>query len=257
MHTWAADGHDDNSTSPQRGCPTVIRGTPVRSSGQHQAARRMILVGIGLAPWRTTGLRIRSETGVSTFGQSRLHRADGGSDKMRKCRWAVATVAALVLCVSVLATGTVSASTTTTEAMVRGKLLSLSNLPAGWTLTNVPATNKGYSGPCAAALSPKPRPGLAEAYVAFTDRGRSPLLGEKVVFGKAVTNRYNYVNAVLKSCKYLTFALGGIDEKGTVDPLSFPKLGSSSSAYTITVPTTLGVSVGIDIVISGVARTRS
>ncbi len=168
---------------------------------------------------------------------------------MRKCRWAVATVAALVLCVSVLATGTASASTTTTEAMVRGKLLSLSNLPAGWTLTNVPATNKGYSGPCAAALSPKPRPGLAEAYVAFTDRGRSPLLGEKVVFGKAVTNRYNYVNAVLKSCKYLTFALGGIDEKGTVDPLSFPKLGSSSSAYTITVPTTLGVSVGIDIVI--------
>jgi hypothetical protein len=133
--------------------------------------------------------------------------------------------------------------------MVRGKLLSLSNLPAGWTLTNVPATNKGYSGPCAAALSPKPRPGLTEAYIAFTDRGRSPLLGEKVVFGKAVTNRYNYVNAVLKSCKYLTFALGGINEKGTVDPLSFPKLGSSSSAYTITVPTTLGVSVGIDIVI--------
>ena len=168
---------------------------------------------------------------------------------MRICRWAMATLAASVLCVCVLSAGIASASTTATEAMIRGKLLSLSDLPAGWTLANVPATNKGYSGPCAAALSPKPRPGLTEAYVAFTDRGRSPLLGEKVVIGKAATARYDHVNAILKSCKFLTFALGGTNERGTVDPLSFPKLGSSSSAYTITVPTTLGVSVGIDIVI--------
>jgi len=168
---------------------------------------------------------------------------------MRVCRCAVAAVALLVPCGSVLLAGIAPASATTAEKTVRSKLLSRSNLPAGWTLSNVPASNKGVSGPCAVALNPKPQPGLTVARVAFTDRGSPPLLAEELALGKRVRARYKYVNAVLETCKSLTFSIAGMQEKGTVRPLSFREVGSSSSAYRVTIPTTLGVNLAIDLVV--------
>jgi hypothetical protein len=158
--------------------------------------------------------------------------------------------ALLVLCATTLVAGIAPVSATTAAPTVRCKLLTLSNLPPGWTLSNPPVTDKGISGPCAVALNPKPQPGLTKAYVAFSDRGRLPLLAEELSSGPRVGARYRYVDAVLKSCTSMTFSFSGLHEKGTVRPLPFPGVGSSSSAFRISVPTALGVNLGIDLMVA-------
>jgi hypothetical protein len=165
-------------------------------------------------------------------------------------RYIVGLTALLVTGCSVLFTDGSPASATTAQTTLRSKLLSLSDLPPGWTLSMLPASIKGISGRCVVALSPKPGPGLTAVDVEFTDRGQPPLLVEEVASGSRVRARYRYINSVLKSCGSLTVSFAGSHEKATVRPLAFPKVGSSSSAYRITLPTTLGSNVGIDLVVA-------
>ncbi len=162
-------------------------------------------------------------------------------------------LAALLACVLAAGASTAmggAASARAPEATTKSKLLSLSNLPAGWTVNNTPVNRNGLSGSaCLAGLTPGSKLGLTGAFVSFDVDGNPPLLGEELSTGKNIATQWRKVNARLATCKTLNFAgLGGTHNTGTIAPLPFPKVGSSSFAYAITVPIS-GVGVGIDLVL--------
>jgi hypothetical protein len=135
----------------------------------------------------------------------------------------------------------------TTKAQLRSKLLSLSNFPTGWTVDN--SSSGGGSvvnGGCLAGVKQAPK-SETKVSAAF-ENGQLPELQEELVTGHGASAAYNRLNRVLAGCKHFTASSDGQTLTLTVGAMSFPSVGSESSAYGVTMEIK-GINAGADFVL--------
>ncbi|MGO8863277.1 MAG: hypothetical protein ACLQRH_21310 [Acidimicrobiales bacterium] len=157
----------------------------------------------------------------------------------------LATVAAILVIAGSIVTGAAQAGAMT-NAQAQAKVLSLSNMPAGWIVDNASGGNDTYTG-CMKILHTQPQ-GVAMAGALYVD-GSVPALGEILAGGKGASARFNEVNRVFGHCKTLGATVGGQSVTGTVQSMSFPEVGNASGAYSASL-TIKGFTLEADVVYS-------
>jgi hypothetical protein len=170
---------------------------------------------------------------------------DGEQGSTMRIRRTLAAAAALLLVAStLLSAGTASAAGSKPNA--RSKLLSVSDLPAGWSV-NHSSTSGSAGSSCLAALKSPPKGG-SRATASFADHGSFPVLSEVLATGSNESARWSTVNKHLAECKSITLGSGTGSYKASLAATSFPTMGKQSAAYALTV-VIKGVNIGIDLVL--------
>jgi hypothetical protein len=137
-----------------------------------------------------------------------------------------------------------------TTSQIKQKLLSASDLPAGW---SVQKGNPGGSGSnlggCFKGLSSTKRgiKGITRAEIGFVD-GMLPAAAETLEQGKTAAARYTSFVHILSKCSTVSFTASGVKVSGTVGALSVPTVGSASAGYSINF-TASGETFGIDLIL--------
>lgn len=152
-------------------------------------------------------------------------------------------VAGLVLGFSLVAAAPAGAMTKT---QLRSKLLTLSNMPTGWTVDNSSSGGGGASGGCLAGVKRAPKSEMK--VTASFENGQLPQLEEELVSGREGTGAYNRFNRVLAGCKHFSVTSNGETLTATVGAMSFPAVGNESSAYGVTF-SVKGINAGADFVL--------
>jgi hypothetical protein len=134
---------------------------------------------------------------------------------------------------------------TPTQKELKAKVLSISNLPAGWSVNNSSSTGSGDQG-CLSDVRNPPKHGL-KASASFA-QGNAPILGEVLGAGPGSKATYSTLNRVLSSCKTYTITDNGQSETVHIGAMSFPSVGQQSSAYALTL-TSDGINLGGNIVL--------
>jgi len=168
----------------------------------------------------------------------------------RKTSWLRPLVRALplllpLMTVALLAAGCGGHSASTT---LKSRLLTASDLPAGWKAAPVSTSTKLTAGtPCLSRL-PNTLKGFTYETAGFVQGSSIPNLGEVLASGTEVGPTWNRFGDALAGCRTATLTLGGIKVKATVRRLAFPRLGRTSSAYAWTF-TLAGIRLGFDLVL--------
>jgi pimeloyl-ACP methyl ester carboxylesterase len=138
-----------------------------------------------------------------------------------------------------------TAQTATNATTLTSRLLSLADLPTGWSPVprNTWETLQGTSSSCLSGLS-----GSTLVSRAFVEGIAVPSLGEALLGGVQAKQEWQRFGAGLAGCRKATFVYKGTKEAGTVTPLAMPPLGRASAAYTLTI-TSAAFPVGVDIVL--------
>jgi pimeloyl-ACP methyl ester carboxylesterase len=154
-----------------------------------------------------------------------------------------------------------AAQAATLNASLRSHLLSVGDLPYGWSLAPVTgAKGQLTTSPCGAALvavlSPAGRqgdPGLAESPLgptygtaSFVEGAGLPSLREALASGAQAQEAWKRFGATLAGCRAATFMYKGTKVMATGGPLALARLGLASSAYAWTVREA-GVQGGADV----------
>jgi hypothetical protein len=129
----------------------------------------------------------------------------------------------------------------------QGRLLSAADLPAGWSATAVNQKAVQTSAPCLSGLPAKPT-GLTYAEAAFVEGTSIPSLGEVLASGPQAQRRWQSLDSSLARCRTATITVEGEKAPVAIRPLSFPRVGSWSSAYAWTL-TISGIPVGVDLIL--------
>jgi hypothetical protein len=165
---------------------------------------------------------------------------DRGEGTVRRVAGLTASLALLIAIAGAVPAGAVS------KAQLRAKALSLSNFPIGWSVDS--STSGGaVSRPACLQGFTSSFPHEVKVTVAYT-HGSSPALQETLESGPGIDARYAAFKKELDGCKEIRLTSGGQTISGTVGAMSFPPVGSRSSAWAMTL-TTQGVTVGVDLVL--------
>lgn len=156
---------------------------------------------------------------------------------MRKTAFLVAAAAGLVLAgcgSSPAATKHATTTSTTSPAPnVRSQLLTLSDLPAGWSVNK--SANGGGSGPpgCLAHVDPLKMHPRAKAAISYQGSANGiPDLGEQIaLLPNDAKSALATINREIESCGHLSFTSSGVTLSGTIARMSFPPLADQSHAY--------------------------
>jgi hypothetical protein len=135
-----------------------------------------------------------------------------------------------------------------TRSQVAAKVLSLQDMPTGWSVDNSRGGGASDIGGCLKGLVAikKPVKGIQRVKVAY-HYGAFPALQEIIEAGPGTEARYRKFTGILNGCKTFGFTADGNRITGTVGAMSFPTVGASSRAYALSL-TTQGQTVGIDLV---------
>jgi hypothetical protein len=139
-----------------------------------------------------------------------------------------------------------AAGATSTHPSIQSKLLTVSELPAGWRVNNSSSSGGLGGTKCLSGLNASKDSGQAGA--SFEDGAGVPFVGETIGSGKKLTRAFSKITTRLGECKTLTLKEGGAAYQGTIGSLSFPTIGSKSSAFLITF-TIKGITAGIDLIV--------
>lgn len=135
-----------------------------------------------------------------------------------------------------------------TAGQLRSRLLSVADLPAGWSSA---ATSAGAvkltNTPCLSGLAKNPK-GWSYQVAGFVEGKTIPNAGEVLATGPQVGLMWKRFGDALAGCRSATLVLGSTKVSATVRPLVFPRVGSSSSAYAWAF-TIAGVRIGSDLVL--------
>jgi pimeloyl-ACP methyl ester carboxylesterase len=126
-------------------------------------------------------------------------------------------------------------------------VLTVADLPPGWSLQRVDTTKSPVSGSCFANFAKHPT-GVTSSVSSFAQGSGPPTLVEVLATGPQARQMWRQLDRALAHCRRTTLILGGRSLKSTVRPLVFPKVGSSSSAYAWRFRIA-GVEIGFDMVI--------
>jgi hypothetical protein len=138
-----------------------------------------------------------------------------------------------------------SPASSVTKAELRSKLLSLSDLPAGWTVHNSSGTSSNVTSGCLLGVKHAPK---NETKAAATFEDGQAFFDEGIVGGRDAATAYNRLNLVLTRCTHFTATSDGLTFRATVGRTSFPAVGDESSAFEVTL-TSEGLSVRADFVL--------
>ncbi len=184
-----------------------------------------------LSPPRESGLDI-----VGAFAKGRVIWG------MSMIRWAVA-----VLLAALLALGSGCGSGGATNPL-RGRLLSVSDLPSGWSASSAnPESVQVADSACFSGTSRNLK-GLTYDTAAFVQGTSIPNLGEVVASGPQVQQTWQRLNASLAGCHTATLLLGGTKVQATVRPLALAGVPQISSAYAWNF-TFSGIPLGFDLML--------
>jgi pimeloyl-ACP methyl ester carboxylesterase len=166
-----------------------------------------------------------------------------------RCR-AVALVLFVSVPVAVLVSGCGGRSS---ASRLQSRLLSVGDLPAGWSAVAVSASPaKVTNTPCLAHLAKSPK-GWSYQTTAFVEGKSIPNLGEVLATGARVQEVWHRLDSALASCRSATLQFGNTKIEATVRQLAFPRLGGASSAYGWAF-TLAGINLGFDLVLFQTSR---
>ena len=129
----------------------------------------------------------------------------------------------------------------------QGRLLAAADLPAGWSAAPVHPKDVQTSAPCLSALPQSPK-GYTYATAAFVQGTSIPSLGEVLATGPQAQRQWQSLDGALARCQAATITVAGVKAPVAIQPLSFPRVGSWSSAYAWTF-TLSGIPIGVDLVL--------
>jgi len=115
-------------------------------------------------------------------------------------------------------------------SLVKERLLSVSDLPAGWSSIALKAASAQPTVSCLAGLSAT-MSGLTSATATFVQGSGVPSLGEVLATGPQAAARWARLDQAMAACHSTTLALSGVKTPVTIKPLAFPQVGKASSAY--------------------------
>lgn len=152
------------------------------------------------------------------------------------------TVAAIVLIATPLSAGASGSKLNT-------KLLTVSELPAGWS-----ATYSGSSapGPCGLSVFRASTKAGKRATASFAD-GSSTALEEGLATGSGELKRWRTLSHNLSTCHQTSLTEQGKMAKLTIGAMSFPKVSRTSRAFALTLTVT-GINLGFDVVLFRAAK---
>jgi pimeloyl-ACP methyl ester carboxylesterase len=159
--------------------------------------------------------------------------------------WVIVILAAVVIAAVTL----VVTLTGQGQNVVTSRLLSTSNLPAGWTaVASQQSTLDLPKNKCLSGLTAKSRTNVTSASVSFAERSSLPGLGEYLETGPAIASDYARGVRDLSACHSLTFIQGKKTIRASISSVPLPMVGSASAAYSLEFSVS-GLHVVVDIVL--------
>ncbi len=128
-----------------------------------------------------------------------------------------------------------------------GRLLSVADLPAGWSAAPTNSSTVQTSAPCLSNLTANPQ-GPTFASAGFVQGTSIPVLGEALSAGPRAQQRWQSLNQALARCRSATITVAGTKAAVAIAPLPFPRVGSASAAYAWTF-TVEGIRFGADLIL--------
>lgn len=125
------------------------------------------------------------------------------------------------------------------------RLLSVSDLPAGWSAVSINPRGVHTDAPCLSALPAHPQ-GWSYATAAFVDGTSVPSLGERLGTGPQAHQAWENLGRALARCRTATITIAGKKASITIKPLTLAGAASISAAYAWSF-TIAGVRIGEDI----------
>lgn len=151
---------------------------------------------------------------------------------------------ALVMVAGFLAVG--CGGPPSTASLLSARLLSVSDLPSGWSAAPVTSSDVQTSVPCLPGV-PKSA-GWTRVDAAFVEGTAGvPSLGEALATGPGARQWWQQLNSALGSCHSGTITVAGHKSPIAMRPLAFPAIAQGSSAYVWTF-TTSGISISATLV---------
>lgn len=159
------------------------------------------------------------------------------------CRRLMTLVAAVLLAV-VYPTWASAVTKAPTQKELRARLLTVSNLPIGWSVDNQPASGGETLFPCLASFEEPKDEHFVSVTTQFQD-GPVPVFAERLTSsGSRVSGLFSSAVRALDRCRSVT--LNG--QHGSIGRMSFPLVGSASAAYAASF-TYEGTPAGLDLII--------
>jgi pimeloyl-ACP methyl ester carboxylesterase len=115
-------------------------------------------------------------------------------------------------------------------SLVKARLLSVSDLPAGWSSIALKAASAQPTVSCLAGM-PATMTGLTSATAAFVQGSGVPSFGEVLATGPQAAARWARLDQAMAACHSTTLAISGVTTPVTIKPFAFPQVGRASSAY--------------------------
>lgn len=140
----------------------------------------------------------------------------------------VATTLVVLSSVATLSTGVAAASR---PIALKARLLSVSDLPAGWAATYSEGSSRG---PCGLSVFRTKTKHGHRATVTFAD-GSTTQLEEGLATGRGELERWKSLGHNLSTCHQTSFSDNGKTAKLTIGAMSFPKVSRTSKAFAMTV----------------------
>ena len=134
---------------------------------------------------------------------------------------------------------------------VSSRLLSLSDLPAGWSAAGTSPV-KLTRAPCLSGLARHPRHSSYES-AAFVEGTSIPNFGEVLASGSGVSRAWAQLEHALGGCHSATLRIGPLRTHATIRPLGFPRIGRRSLAYSWTI-VIAGITITSDLVVFQAGR---
>jgi hypothetical protein len=167
--------------------------------------------------------------------------------RFRAMRFRLLAVASLALA-SLAATlmATASSAGAITRSQLQSKALSISNLPAGWSVHNS-STSSASVAACPGVIRHVVPAHDIKAKVGYAD-GRFHVLYEDLVAGSDTASVFAKIERDLALCKRFTETKDGQTITLTVRQMSFPAVGNESAAYSDSL-SYRGINVGADVIL--------
>jgi pimeloyl-ACP methyl ester carboxylesterase len=152
-----------------------------------------------------------------------------------------------VLAVLVLTATGVLTSGCGGPSALQDRLLSAADLPAGWSAVPASPDTVRTNAPCLSSLPANPK-GWTYATAAFVEGTAIPTFVEVLATGPQAQQRWQAFGRALARCRTAMITIAGRKARATVQPLPFPRVASTSSAYAWAF-TIAGIRVGFDLVL--------
>jgi hypothetical protein len=154
---------------------------------------------------------------------------------------------ALIFCSVAASSAFGSTTSKVTKADLKSKLITVGQLPSGWSVDNSSSSSSSNGGCFANTKHIETRGGDIDVSASFED-GNLPDFTEELAGGHSLSSNFTKIERYLNSCKKVSFTDSGTTYSGTVGAMSFPTVGSRSAAYQVSF-SVQGFTVGIDIIV--------